>query len=31
MTPLIPRKLIFGNPDKAFVQISPDGARISYL
>lgn len=28
---LIPRKLIFGNPDKAFVQISPDGTRISYL
>jgi dipeptidyl aminopeptidase/acylaminoacyl peptidase len=31
MIPLIPRKLIFGNPDKAFVQISPDGTRISYL
>jgi dipeptidyl aminopeptidase/acylaminoacyl peptidase len=31
MTSLIPRKLIFGNPDKAFVQISPDGARIGYL
>ncbi len=31
MTSLIPRKLIFGNPDKAFVQISPDGARIAYL
>jgi len=30
-TPLIPRKVLFGNPDKASVQISPDGAQISYL
>ncbi len=29
--PLIPRKKIFGNPDKASVQLSPDGAQISYL
>jgi dipeptidyl aminopeptidase/acylaminoacyl peptidase len=29
--PLIPRKVFFGNPDKASVQISPDGAHISYL
>jgi len=30
-TPLIPRKILFGNPDRAFVRISPDGAHISYL
>ncbi len=30
-TPLIPRKVLFGNPDKASVQISPDGAKLSYL
>lgn len=29
--PLIPRKLLFGNPDKASAQISPDGAQISWL
>jgi len=29
--PIIPRKVFFGNPDKASVQISPDGAFISYL
>ena len=28
---LIPRKVIFGNPDKANVQISNDGKYISYL
>jgi len=28
---LIPRRTFFGNPDKANVQISPDGKRISYL
>ena len=28
---LIPRAVFFGNPDRAGVQISPDGARISYL
>jgi dipeptidyl aminopeptidase/acylaminoacyl peptidase len=28
---LIPRKIIFGNPDKANVQISNDGKYISYL
>ena len=28
---LIPRKVLFGNPDKASVQLSPDGAYISYL
>ena len=30
-TPLIPRKILFGNPDRAFVRISPDGSQISYL
>ncbi len=30
-TPLIPRKIFFGNPDKELVQISPDGAHIAYL
>ncbi len=29
--PLIPRKLFFGNPDRASVQISPDGAWLSWL
>ena len=29
--PLIPRKILFGNPDKVFVRLSPDGKKISYL
>ncbi|MFQ5848533.1 MAG: S9 family peptidase [Candidatus Methylomirabilales bacterium] len=29
--PLIPRKLLFGNPDKASAQLSPDGTKIGYL
>ncbi len=29
--PLIPRQVLFGNPDKASPQISPDGAYLSYL
>jgi len=29
--PLIPRSVLFGNPDKAGLQISPDGKHISYL
>lgn len=29
--PLIPRQLLFGNPDKASAQISPDGDQISWL
>ncbi|MEO5888398.1 MAG: S9 family peptidase [Anaerolineales bacterium] len=28
---LIPRKLLFGNPDKSQARISPDGQRLSYL
>lgn len=30
-TPLIPREVFFGNPDRANVQISPDGTRIAFL
>ena len=30
-TGLIPRELLFGNPDKAAARISPDGKRLSYL
>lgn len=29
--PLIPRETLFGNPEKAGAQISPDGAHISFL
>lgn len=29
--PLIPRDVLFGNPDKAAARISPDGRRLSYL
>jgi dipeptidyl aminopeptidase/acylaminoacyl peptidase len=29
--PLIPRKLLFGNPDRAMVQLSPDGKQLSWL
>jgi dipeptidyl aminopeptidase/acylaminoacyl peptidase len=28
---VIPRKVLFGNPDRASVQISPDGRHISWL
>jgi dipeptidyl aminopeptidase/acylaminoacyl peptidase len=30
-TELIPRKVLFDNPDKAALRISPDGKHISYL
>ena len=30
-TPLIPRQVLFGNPDRASVRTSPDGARLSWL
>ncbi len=30
-TKLIPREVLFGNPDKTNVQISPDGKYISYV
>ncbi|MDY6834081.1 MAG: S9 family peptidase [Chloroflexota bacterium] len=29
--PLIPREVLFGNPDKVSVQLSDDGSKISYL
>ena len=29
--PLIPRDVLFGNPEKANVQLSPDGKQISFL
>src|SRR5262245_15988335 len=29
--PIIPRKVFFGNPDKAGAQISPDGTKLSYI
>lgn len=31
MTSLIPRKLLFGNPEKTAVRLSPDGRHLSYL
>ncbi|MCH7746381.1 MAG: S9 family peptidase, partial [Chloroflexi bacterium] len=30
-TPLIPREVLFGNPDKAAARLSPDGTLLSYL
>ena len=29
--PLIPRSAIFGNPERAFAQLSPDGKYVSFL
>jgi dipeptidyl aminopeptidase/acylaminoacyl peptidase len=29
--PLIPREILFGNPEKAAPQLSPDGTRMAYL
>ena len=29
--PLIPREVLFGNPERAMPQISPDGKRLAYL
>jgi dipeptidyl aminopeptidase/acylaminoacyl peptidase len=31
LPPLIPRDVLFGNPDKAGPQISPDGKHLAYL
>jgi dipeptidyl aminopeptidase/acylaminoacyl peptidase len=31
LPPLIPREVLFGNPEKAGVQISPDGKYLAYL
>ena len=30
-TPLISRQILFGNPDRTSLKISPDGIRVSYL
>ena len=30
-SPLIPRSILFGNPDKAQARLSPDGTHLSYL
>ena len=30
-TPLIPRELLFGNPERTSPRISPDGTRLAYL
>jgi dipeptidyl aminopeptidase/acylaminoacyl peptidase len=30
-TPLIPRKILFGNPEKSSPEISPDGKMLAYL
>jgi Tol biopolymer transport system component len=29
--PLIPREVLFGNPEKASPRLSPDGERLAYL
>jgi dipeptidyl aminopeptidase/acylaminoacyl peptidase len=29
--PLIPRQVLFGNPDRAMPKVSPDGTRLGYL
>lgn len=31
LPPLIPRDVLFGNPEKAAPRLSPDGARLAYL
>ncbi|HSA34316.1 MAG TPA: S9 family peptidase [bacterium] len=31
LPPLVPREVLFGNPVKAAVRISPDGTRLSYI
>jgi dipeptidyl aminopeptidase/acylaminoacyl peptidase len=31
LPPLIPREVLFGNPDKATARISPDGTKLAYL
>jgi hypothetical protein len=31
LLPLIPREILFGNPERAMPQISPDGKRLAYL
>jgi dipeptidyl aminopeptidase/acylaminoacyl peptidase len=31
LPPLIPRRVLFGNPERASAQLSPDGSRLAYL
>ena len=31
LPPLIPREVLFGNPDKVSPKISPDGQRLAYI
>src|SRR4029079_1092591 len=31
LPPLIPRQILFGNPEKAAPEISPDGKHLAYL
>jgi len=31
LPPLIPHTVLFGNPDKASPELSPDGTRLAYL
>ncbi|MDH4043269.1 MAG: S9 family peptidase, partial [Gemmatimonadota bacterium] len=31
LPPLIPRDVLFGNPEKASAELSPDGSRLAYL
>lgn len=31
LPPLIPRDILFGNPEKVNPQISPDGARLAWI
>src|SRR6516165_9390844 len=31
LPPIIPRKVLFGNPVKTFPQISPDGKTLAFL
>src|SRR5712692_7288072 len=31
LPPLIPRALLFGNPEKSAPRLSPDGQRLAYL
>ena len=31
LPPLIPRSVLFGNPERAAPKLSPDGARLAYL
>ncbi|MEA2685028.1 MAG: hypothetical protein QOE93_223, partial [Actinomycetota bacterium] len=29
--PLVPREVLFGNPDRVSPSISPDGARLAWI